>query len=105
MPNDEQRNLNVNINAEIYDSFSNQAEQLGRKKFRVMEAALQAWLALDPEQQRLWMEGKNPDSIESEDDLKKRIVGILQELELLPQTYARVSRAKKGKGKSSRTPE
>jgi len=40
----DQKNFGVNINEEISDTFSEQIEARGQKKFRALEGALRLWI-------------------------------------------------------------
>jgi len=49
----DQKNFGVNINEEIADTFSEQVESRGQKKFRALEGALRLWVNLPNEIQAI----------------------------------------------------
>jgi len=51
MANNEQKNFNVNVNVEVADEFSEQTEQRGYTKYRAVEGALRAFIAMPAELQ------------------------------------------------------
>ena len=47
----DQKNLNANINAEVFDAFETQKDKYGWNKYRAVEAALKAFMAMPAELQ------------------------------------------------------
>ena len=51
MPADNQKNFNVNLDADLADSFAEQTDSRGYTKYKALEGAVKAYMALAPELQ------------------------------------------------------
>jgi len=54
--------LNVNIDAALYDSFSEQTDERGQTKYRAVEGALRAFIALPAEVQTQLISDREKDT-------------------------------------------
>ena len=95
MRRSDQKNFGVNINCKIADSFTEQVEQRGQKKFRAIEGSIRLWLSLPSEVQALLI--ANPDI-----DIDGIYASLSERLqEALHTELARVKRSTRKSGASS----